>query len=121
MVTSVVLAAALVAAPVFEDRPVDETSAKKVITGAAVGTAAMGSCTTYFVLRDRMKDQKPTLSTATCYGITMLLSSAAYGYKEGIRDPDTVDQPAPRGRRDFAEGVGGTAVGALIFVPVATW
>lgn len=121
MLASVVLATSLVAAPVFEDRPVDEVSVKKMITGGAIGTAAMGSCTTYFVIRNKMKDEEPTLSTATCYGITMLLSSAAYGYKEGIRDPETVNQAAPRGRRDFAEGVGGTAVGALIFVPVATW
>lgn len=121
MLGNVLFAAVLVSAPVFEDRPMDEVSAKKMITGAAVGTAAMGSCTTYFVLRDRMNDEEPTLSTATCYGITMLLSGAAYGYKEGVRDPETVNQPAPRGRRDFAEGVGGTAVGALIFVPVATW
>lgn len=124
MLASLVLAAVVAASePMLDDRKFDEKSAQHVGTGVAIGVGTMGTCSTYLDLRKRVKKEKPTLGTLGCYGLTVAASALAYGYKEGIHDPDkygdgTVD---PKSRRDWVEGVGGTAVGALLFVPVATW
>jgi hypothetical protein len=143
MLGEALLAVALVAAPpAFDDRKFDEVSAKHIGTGVAAGVATMGTCTTYLVLRHRVRrdderpDQepagakarakpksKPWWSTGGCYALTVGLAGAAYGYKEGVYDPQTYGQGKIDGknRRDFTEGVGGTAMGALVFVPIAAW
>lgn len=124
MLASLILVTVVAASePVLDDRKFDEKSAQHIGTGAAIGVGAMGTCSTYLDLRKRVKKEKPVMGTLGCYGLTLAASALAYGYKEGVHDPGkygdgTVD---PKSRRDWVEGVGGTAVGALIFVPVATW
>lgn len=124
MLASVVLVAVVAASqPALDDRKFDAKSAQHVGTGAAIGVGAMGTCSTYLDLRKRVKKEKPILGTLGCYSLTVLTSAAAYGYKEGVYDPKKYGDGAvnPKGRRDWVEGVGGAAVGALLFVPVATW
>jgi hypothetical protein len=119
-----VFAAVLVSAsPYWDSRPIDEVSAKHMGTGMAAGMAVMGTCSTYFVVRSRLKNKTPRLSTLACYGSTLLLSSLTYGYKEMVYDAKVYGngKVPPKGYRDLAEGVGGSAVGALVFLPVATW
>lgn len=117
--------AALLAAsePAFDDRSFDENSVKHLGTGIAAGTAAMGTCTTYLVLRHRVKGSKRWWNTGGCYALTVGLASVAYAYKEAIYDPRVhgSGEMGGRGRRDYVEGVGGAAAGALIFVPIAFW
>jgi hypothetical protein len=118
--------AALVAAgtgTAIDNRPMDEESVKKTLTGTAAGAFLMGSCSSVFNLRDRANGHAPRLSTASCLGATLAASTLIYGYKEAVYDP-RVHQGGhitPKGRRDFVEGVGGTAAGAMLFVPIAEW
>jgi hypothetical protein len=119
----ILLAAAIAAGPAIDDRPVDEKSVTHVLTGTAAGGAAMVTCLSAFNLKDRANGAGPRLGTLGCYGLTMAASSLTYAYKEFVHDTNTYGggHIVPKTRRDFFEGVGGTAMGAMLFVPIAEW
>lgn len=123
MLSVVTLMAVLAASePMLDDRGPDAKTAQHVGTGVAIGVGTMGTCSTYFDLRKRLKKEEPTMGTFTCYALTVAASAVGYSYKEGVYDAGKHDgKMGPKGRRDWLEGVGGTAMGALVFVPVATW
>lgn len=126
---SFALAAALTAASSgtwIDNRPVDKKSLQHVGTGFVSGTAAMGLCTTYLVLRERSHGDEPKISTWACFGIAVGAATLAYHYKELVYDPQTYGsrkafEVDAKGRRDMLEGIVPAALGAALFIPVASW
>ena len=87
-------------------------------TGAAIGTAGGGVCTAAF----RKYSEKHDAHTGTCVALTTAVSGVGYFLKER-RDMRMYGDGTYRtfDKQDWAEGTGGTALGAMVYVPLIEW